>query len=438
MQWGKDGQRSLARSALVESAEQLSRALALVASLPSTPAMRREEIKLQVALIIPLVHVKGYGATETKEAVQKAQHLIQQAEALGEPPDDPLLLFSVLFGFWVASYVSFNGRIVRELATQFMSFAEKQDGVVPRMVAHRVMGISLLMTGDITESLTHLSHAIALYNPLAHRALATRFGQDERVSSLGYCALARWITGYPETALADADRAVADARELGQAATLMYALTLTCTTHLMTGSSVTAAKHLDEVAALAEEKGALFWKVGGNLLRGSALSMAGEAAPAINLITDGIAAWRSMGTTMWATLRLSDLAKSRSDLKQFDEAWRRIGEAISTAEETLEKWWLAEVYRTAGDIALRSASPDGTKAEAYFGRALDIARFQQAKSFELRAAMSLARLWRDQGKVQQARELLAPVYGWFTEGFDRRDLKEAKALLDVLERDVEE
>ena len=152
-----------------------------------------------------------------------------------------------------------------------MSFAEKQDGVVPRMVAHRVMGISLLMTGDITESLNaHLDHAIALYNPLEHRALAARFGQDERVSSLGYCALARWITGYPEAALAEVDRAVADARELGQAATLMYALTLTCTTHLMAGSSATAAKHLDEVAALAEKTATLFWKVGGNLLRGSA------------------------------------------------------------------------------------------------------------------------------------------------------------------------
>jgi predicted ATPase len=348
MQWGKAGQRSLSRSALIESAEQLSRALALLASLPSSPVLRREEIKLQVALIIPLVHVKGYGAKETKEAVQKAQHLIQQAEARGEPPDDPLLSFSVLFGFWVASYVSFNGRIVRELAAQFMSLAEKQDGVVPRMVAHRVMGISLLMTGEIAESLAHLDHAVALYNPVEHRALAARFGQDERVSSLGYRAIARWITGYPEAALVDADRAVADARELGQAATLMYALTLTYITHLMTGSSATAAKHLDEVAALAEEKSALFWKVAADLPRGSALSMAGEALPAIHLITNGIAAWRSIGSTMWATLRLSGLAKARTDLKQFDEAWRCIGEAISTAEETLERWWLAEVYRTAG------------------------------------------------------------------------------------------
>jgi class 3 adenylate cyclase/predicted ATPase len=432
MQWGKAGQRSLARSALVESAEQLSRALALIASLPSTPVLRGEEIKLQVALITPLIHVKGYAAAETKEAVQKAQHLIRQAEALGEPPDDPLLLFSVLFGFWVASYVAFNGRVMLELAAEFMSLAEKQDSVGPRMVAHRIMAISLLMTGDITESLTHLDHAVALYNPLEHRALAARFGQDERVSSLGYRALARWILGYPDTALAEADHAVADAREFGQAATLMYALALTGPIYIMTGSSATVARHVDELVALAEEKNAPYWKVGGNMQRGWALSMAGEAAPAINLITSGIAAWQSIGATNWLTVGLSNLAKAHSVLKQFDDAWRCIGEAISAADETLEKWWLAEVYRTAGDIALRSASPVGTKAEAYFERALDIARAQKAKSFELRATMSMARLWRDQGKRDAARNLLAPVYGWFTEGFDTLDLKEAKALLDEL------
>jgi class 3 adenylate cyclase/predicted ATPase len=430
--WGKAGQRSLARSALVESAEQLARALALIAGLPSTPALRREQIKLQVALITPLIHVRGYGAAETREAVQKAEHLIRQAEALGEPPDDPLLLFSVLFGFWVASYVAFNGRVIRELAEQFMSLAEKQISVAPRMVAHRITGISLLMTGEITKSLTHFNHAVALYDPRVHRALAARFGQDERVSSLSYRAITRWILGYPEAALADADRAVADARELGQAATLMYAFAVTFLTYFMTGSSATAVRHLDEQAALAEEKSAPFWKASANLQRSAALTVAGQAAPAIQLFAAGQAAWQSVGATMFMSYGLSFQAKAHSDLQQFDDAWRCIGEAISTAEEVLEKWWFAEVYRVAGDIALRSASPDGTTAGAYYERALAIARSQEARSFELRAAMSLARLWRDQGRRDAARDLLAPVYNWFTEGFDTSDLKEAKTLLDEL------
>ena len=150
------------------------------------------------------------------------------------------------------------------------------------------------------------------------------------------------------------------------------------------------------------------------------------------MITSGIAAWRSTGSTVWMPLYLSYLAKAHAQLGQFDDAWRCIGEAMTAVETTKEKWCEAEVHRIAGEIALMSPEPDAAKAEAYFERALAVARQQQAKSWELRAAMSLARLWRDQGKPQQARELLAPVYGWFTEGFDTRDLKEAKALLGTL------
>ena len=145
--WGKAGQRSLERSALVEAAEQLTRALDQIATLPATPALRREQIKLQVALITPLMHVKGYAAPETKAAAERARLLIEQAEALGEPPEDPLLLFSVLYGFWVANYVAFNGDVMRELAAQFLALAEKQGATVPLMIGHRLMGTSLLLHG---------------------------------------------------------------------------------------------------------------------------------------------------------------------------------------------------------------------------------------------------------------------------------------------------
>ena len=182
--WGKAGQRSLERSALVEAAEQLTRALDQIAALPATPALRREQIKLQVALITPLIHVKGYAAPETKAAAERARLLIEQAEALGEPPEDPLLLFSVLYGFWVANYVAFNGDVVRELAAQFLALAEKQGATVPLMIGHRLMGISLLCTGDIAEGRAHYDQAIALYDPAEHRPLATRFGQDAGVAVL--------------------------------------------------------------------------------------------------------------------------------------------------------------------------------------------------------------------------------------------------------------
>ena len=238
--WGKAGQRSLERSALVEAVEQLTRALDQIATLPATPALRREQIKLQVALITPLIHVKGYAAPETKAAAERARLLIEQAEALGEPPEDPLLLFSVLYGFWVANYVAFNGDVVRELAAQFLALAEKQGATVPLMIGHRLMGISLLYTGDIAEGRAHFDQAIALYDPAEHRPLATRFGQDIGVAVLSYRSLALWLLGYPEAALADADHALKDAREIGQAATLMYALAITSLTHIYCGNYAAA------------------------------------------------------------------------------------------------------------------------------------------------------------------------------------------------------
>ena len=166
---------------MVEAAEQLTRALDQVATLPSTPAVRREQIKLKVALITPLTHIKGYAAAETKMAVEQARLLIERAEALGEHPEDPLLLFSVLWGFWAANLVAFNGDVCRDLAAQFLALAERQRATVPLMiVGHRIMGQTLLLAGEIPEGRGHLDQAIALYDPAEHRPLATRFGQDTR------------------------------------------------------------------------------------------------------------------------------------------------------------------------------------------------------------------------------------------------------------------
>jgi predicted ATPase len=169
------------------------------------------------------------------------------------------------------------------------------------------------------------------------------------------------------------------------------------------------------------------------MYQGYILALTGKASEAVQMITSGIAAHRSTGATIAIPSSLSYLARAYAELGQFDDAWRCIGDAMTTVETTKEKWCEGDIHRIAGELALMSPVPDAANAEAYFERALTVARQQQAKSWELRAAMSLARLWRDQGKVQQARELLAPVYGWFTEGFDTRDLKEAKALLEELQ-----
>ena len=342
--WGKAGQRSLARSALLEGAEQLKRALDQIATLPATPALRREEIKIQLAF-----------------------------------------------------------------------------------------GNALSLMGDFVGGKEHYDRALAIYDPVEHRPLTTRSGRDVRVTLLSVRSDILWALGYPAAARNDAERALNEAREIGQAATLMYALWWASWLHMYDRAYAEAQSLLDELSALADEKDAsLFWKATEIAFRGALFALTGKASDAVRAITSGMTSLRSTGAALYEPLHLWHLAMAYAELGQPDDARRCIDDAIDKVERSNEKWCEAEVHRIAGEIALKSPAPDTQKAEKYFERALSVPRRRQTKSWELRAAMSMARLWRDQGKPQQARELLAPVYGWFTEGFDTLDLKEAKALLEEL------
>jgi predicted ATPase len=430
--WGKAGLRSADRSALAEARQQLRRALDQIATLSATPALRHEEIKLQVALITPLLHVSGYAAPETRAAVERAHLLIEQADSLGEHPEDPLLLFSVLYGFWVANLVSFSGDVMRELAEQFLALADKQGATGPRMMGHRLKGLSLLHTGDIEGGRAHLDRAITLYDPAEHRLLATRFGQDIGAATLSWKSLAYWMLGYPEIALADSEQALKVARELGHSATLMYVLNFSAWTEIFCGNYEAASALVDEFGPLKDQTGSPFWGAWGMMQRGCLLALTGKPADAVRTVTSGVAAMRSTETSMWMPLWLSFLARTDAEIGQFDDARRCIGEAMAAVEKAKERWCEAEVNRIAGEIALLLPKPDVREAQSCFERALALAREQQAKSWELRAAMSMARLWRDQGSRPQARELLDPVYRSFTEGLGTLDLKQAKSMLEEL------
>jgi class 3 adenylate cyclase/predicted ATPase len=341
--WGTAGQRSMARYALVEGAEQLKRALDQIATLPSTPALRREEIKLQVA------------------------------------------------------------------------FAN-----------------ALALTGDFVDGKKHYDRALAIFDPAEHRPLTTRSGRDVGAALLSSRSSCLWLLGYPAAAREEGERADKNARETGHATTLMFALHSAGFNYICCRDYAAAIAHVDALIALADEKGAPYWKATGTALRGWLLVLTGKASDAVLAITSGITSLRATGTTLYEPRHLWYLAMAYAELGQLDNARRCVDDAIEKVERSKEKWCEAEVHRVAGEITLKSLVPDTEKAEKYFEHALSVARAQQAKSWELRAAMSLARLWRDQGKVSEARELLAPVYGWFTEGFDTRDLKEAKALLEQL------
>ena len=329
--WGRAGQRSLERSAVAEATEQFACALSQIATLSDTPKLRRQRIKLQVAAANALMHLKGYAAPETRDSLEQARALIKQVEDLGEPLDDPLLLFSVLYGLWVASYNTFDGNEVLGNAAQFLTAAEKQTDHVPLMVGHHTVGISLAHTGQLSESVAHFGRARRLYDPTAHRPLATRFGQEIGVSILFQQALSRWMLGYPETALTDWKKAIADARDIGQATTLMPALLYTSIAYILCGNNVTASQQANELVTVAEEKGSALWKAFGILVQ-SALLAAAREADAHKAIVLGLNALRTTGSTLWMPLWLSYLAKASANIGRFDDARRYMCEATSAVK----------------------------------------------------------------------------------------------------------
>jgi predicted ATPase len=313
------------------------------------------------------------------------------------------------------------------------------------------MGTSFLFAGDFTESRAHYDNAFALSESLARLApahgadhpqrarqgdgaggMVQLGGVDSRVVGLSYRAIALWSLGYPTAALADINHAIKIARDSGQATTLLAALTHATVIFCYCGSDAEASAGADEAVALAEEKGIPFWRIFGEMMHGCVLARFNMVSDNVRVLSSAVTSLRSTGTTMWETYYLSYLAKAHAQLGKFDDAWRCIGEATTAIETVKNKLCEAEVHRVAGEIALMSPQPDAAKAEACFERALAVARAQQARSWELRAAVSMSRLWLGQGKRQQAHDLLAPVYSWFTEGFDTLDLKDAKTLLAEL------
>jgi tetratricopeptide (TPR) repeat protein len=313
---------------------------------------------------------------------------MEQAEGLGEPPENPLLLYSVLYGFWITNAVAFNGDAALGLAGQFLELAEKQGASVPLSMGHGIMGFSLLVTGNFTQSLRQTDQALALYNPAVHRPLTMLFGgQDMRVTNLTQRSLALWFLGYPDAALAGANRFLKEARQTDQVGTLFTALNFSIVVHFLCGAHPTADAMANELVTLADEQDAAMWKPVGLVYRGWILAVADRASEAVQLITSALDAIRATGTTLFRSVGLSLTAKCYADLGQLDDARRSVDEATIVVERTKETWFEADVYRIAGEIALKAPKPDAAKAEGYFERALAIARQQQAKSLELRAAM---------------------------------------------------
>jgi predicted ATPase len=327
-----------------------------------------------------------------------------------------------------------SGAIVAALehATSFLSSAQSQPSSGPLVVGHRTLALSLISSGDYPAALAHYETAASLYRPDEHRDDTFRYGQDIGVSALVQLSWALWHRGYPDQSARAADRALALSRQLGHAHTLAHALYVAGMAAVFARDVAAVTACTNECIALAGEHGFVLWAAFGRILQGWADAQKGEATTGIALIRDGLAAREATGTRLFIPFHLTLLAEALALAGKIEEGLAALDDALAKAAGSGEKGWNAEIHRLCGELTARLPHADPAKAEDSFRTALTIAREQGTRGYELRAATSLARLWRDQGRRGEARDLLAPLYGWFTDGFDTDDSKEAKRLLDEL------
>jgi predicted ATPase/class 3 adenylate cyclase len=423
--WQRAGERAIQRSAHVEAISHLTTALELLHTLPETPARVQQELTLQHTLGVPLLSTKGFAAPEVERAYARAYALCQQ---IGDTRE----IFPVLFGLCEYYEVLGNLQTACELAEQLLTLAQRHDDPALRLQGHRALGDSLFWRGQLVAARAHLEQGIALYDSQQHRAHALLYGQDPGIGCRVYAALVLWRLGYPAQALQRVHKALTLARELAHPFSLALALSYAAGVSRLRREWPASQAHTETLLALATEQGFAFWVASGTMLRGAALAAQGQGEAGIAEIRQGLAAWRATGAEVNVPGFLAMLATAYGDVGQPEAGLPLLDEALALGDKNDEHANEAEVYRVKGELLLMLSAEHQAEAAACYHQAIALARRQQAKSWELRAAMSLARLWQQQGKRTEARELLAPIYGWFTEGFDTADLQEAKALLEAL------
>jgi predicted ATPase len=393
--------------------------------LPDTPECTQPELGLQTALGSALMVTKGFAAPEVEHAYARARELCRQ---VGDTPE----LFAVLWGLWYFYFARAELQTARELGAQCLLLAQRLQAQDFLLQAHRVLGMTLFWRGELVAAREHLEQGITRYDPQQHRSLAFRYGTDPAVGCQCFAALALWCLGYPAQALEKTREALALAWELSHPLSLVYALTFAARLHQDRREGHVTQERAEAAMRLSTEQGFPEWVAVGSILRGWALSRQGWTEEGIAQMCQGLVDYRTLGGELWRAYGLSLLAEAYGKAGQAAEGLRVLAEGLVAAHHSGQRLYEAELYRLNGELLLQQAIPDAQAAEACFRQASEIARQQPAKSLELRVSMSLARLWQQQGKQTEAYELLAPLYGWFTEGFDTADLQEAKALLDKL------
>jgi len=423
--WQDAGKRAVQRSANVEAINHLTRGLDLLKTLPDSPEHARQELAFLIALGVPLRAIKGFAAPEVGKAYARALELCQREGQTSQ-------LVPVLRGLWEFHELRAEYEKARELGEELVTLAGRLQDPGALLVAHDVMGDTLFWLGEFAAARSHLEQGAALYDVRHRQSHIFLYGYDSGVACLGFGAWALWFLGYPDQALRRAQEALSLGRELAHPFSLAFGLQFMAQLHHYRREYALACDLAGEVIAVSSEQGFPLWSGMGTIVRGWALAKQGRGMDGLAQVRQGIAQWQVTGFELEWPHFLAMLADVHGTVDQPGEGLKLLADARAAADKTGEGFWDAEMHRLHGELSLQIATTEPGRAEKSFLTAIEIARRQQARSLELRAGMSLSQLWKRQGKKGEARQLLAAIYAWFTEGHDTPDLREARALLDEL------
>jgi class 3 adenylate cyclase/predicted ATPase len=422
--WGKAGHSSAARSAMAEAAAQFQRGLDQLARLPDAPERQRRELELRSSLGAVLLAVKGHAAPETGQAYARARELWEQ---LGSPAEFLQIPFAQSLHHMVRGELS----LAQRLDTNLLRLSRQRNDPAGLVLGHFATGRTLMPTGRFAVSRSHLEAGLALYNPILHGSLVDHAAHRPEVHAQAELGIVLFCLGYPDQALARSNEAIGEARRLAHPPTLALSLALGTVLLSLVGDNARLTERTDQLIAVTTEQGFPRWRAMGTINRGWLKVKKGDVAEGTSLLRSGSAAYSATGAAAWMPHYIGLLAAAYEIAAQTEEALTLLDDALQIVERTGDRWFAAELHRHKGQLLLRQGHSE--VAEEHYRNALSIAQEQEAKLWELRAAASLARLRRDQGGPAEARDLLAPVYSWFTEGFDTPDLIDAKTVLDGLE-----
>jgi predicted ATPase/class 3 adenylate cyclase len=425
--WQQAGEHAVRRSAHAEAINHLNKGLELLTKLPETPERAQQEVALRLALGVALLATKGYGAAEVEQTYARARELCRQ---VGETSQ----LFRARAGLYMFYFVRAEYQTTRKLAEELFRQAQSAGDPASLLWAHSALGMTLYYQGEFAPAHEHLARGADMYDPQKHRTLSSLYGgTDPGTTCLSYDALALWRLGYPDRAQATSDEMLALARQLGHPLTLARAWLLGAVLSQFRREASKVLERAQATITLSEEQGFPQYLAMGRVFRGWALAEQGRQDEGIREMRDGLEMWRTVGGALGVSYYLTLLAEALGKVDRVGEGMRVLVEASVLSEQKGERANEAEFYRVKGELYLLELIPDEQRAETCFQQALAVARRQQAKAWELRAAMSLSRLWQRRGRRDEARQLLKETYEWFSEGHDTEDLRESRELLEELE-----